>query len=228
MASRGRRRRSGRSRRPPPLHGWDSDSANINIDVGSPPEPFMTPFILQQYQGSTDQLVGEPDPFYCQRVIIDMFPFLGRFDESDTSTIRFWQYLLLTIDADELGRIVEAATALFQSDFYDNSSALWQGAARILQQGVAPVYFTTLLNQTEMGGPLCIEEVESPGDCVTVLDSPFGVASRHLDLSVNFSLKEGQVLALLISCGGDPEWVTGDSLSVQCYYKSLWTQRRTG
>lgn len=197
------------------------------MELGTPPGPYCSVVVLQSYQGASTQLTNEPDQFYCERIMLDMFPFLGRFDESDVDTVRFWQWMLCTIDDEELVEWLDNdATTVALADFYDNSSQIWSDTAHILQQGVAPVYFSTLLSFDQLGGALNTE-FDEPIGTVTSNVMPFGESAvRGIDLKVKFSLKQGQSLVLLAGPANDPAWVDGDSFTLGVWYKSLWTQRR--
>ena len=153
-----------------------------------------------------------------------MFPRLGRFDDTDTDPIRLWTWSLFTVDDDSSFSALSGATSINNANMYSQASVFATNTMRILQQGVAPVYFTHLPQSDGLGGPL---HTDSTGSTVTVADSPWGPARVDFDVKGPFGLREHQRLCLAVAPAvDDPNWVEGDFLDVEYYAKHLWQERR--
>lgn len=203
------------------LHGWDSLSTTGSVSVGTPPRAFFDDNQLQTYEAPQTTLVRVPDEFYCERLIIDIFPYIGRVDVQ-SPPYRIWQYAILVAEVTALFEWLGSMASFIDGDIWDNSNEFWD-MARILQQGVAPVYDSWWPLSEGEGAPLV---TGNTGTFISMADSPAGPERVHLDLNTKFGLREGQALFSIIGPTPTAEWETGDQLAWDLFYKGLWTQRQ--
>lgn len=214
----------GFNRRTPPIHGWDYILASDAVVLGADPlQPYLIGRALQSYSGYTNTLASEPDPFYCQRIMIDIFPYLARVDATAFPR-RIWQYMLCTAGIEEMAAWVEQANTLALASFWNGTSELWGVVARVLQQGVAPVYADTEFPQEGVGGPVFTGASGSAE--VFEVTASAGPERVHIDIEAKFSLREDQALWLLTGPTATVEWEDGDEFLCDVFMKALWTKRR--
>lgn len=216
-------------RAPKKQHGWDLQYAFNSVTVGdSTPGflPYLTVRAIQSYSGGASNLVGEPDPFYCERVILDIYPYLFRLNQ-DVSPRRIWQYMLLTCDLQQLLTWAEfGASSLALASFWDNTGEIFDIAHRVLAQGTAPVYESAQLPQEGAAGKLFTGATGAASVFAVMPDA--GPERVHLDLSTKFSLvQEDAALVLITGPTPTADWDDGDEFGVDMWCKSLWTRRRT-
>lgn len=220
-------RRRYRGARPKPQHGWDLMFAQNDVTLGDSTPGLLPYLVLRQIQGFTQgnsQVVGEPDPFYCQRVILTVFPFMARVEGLSTP-VRQWQWMLLVANTAELARWAEEdATSLALASFWSITSDLWDIAERVLAQGVKPVYDDVAIPQEGYAGPL-FTGGSGAAECYAGVAAA-GAEVLEVDLDPKFSLRDGTGLIFLAGPAPTGDWEDGDQFSTDLYCKSLWTKRR--
>lgn len=170
-------------------------------------------------------LAQEETPWYCERIMLTMFPLLGRNTSNNTNERRLWTWAMWTASGSNPNTYA-AASSKANADMYNDGSAFWPNAGRVLQQGVRPAYepWTPAVISAQ-GGRLAVETASSIGAVLANM-ADWGESKVEVDHKTKFGLRSDSAFVLSVAPGeSDDTWEAGDTLAVHYYIKMLWTHR---
>lgn len=227
-----RRRRRGRFRRHKPDMGWWVSTHDVSVlSDGSAAIEMETVFSFDDINSDPALITQDKSDWFIKRVLVDVFPTLGRPTSATSGPARIYELALGTMMSAQAAALVVTPDYLLTADVYEQ----WR---RLFRSYVKPVYATwepqseydTLSNNY---GLLTLDGSSVVPAEATTSDSPWGPSAIADDFTVSSAgLVEDSAMYLSVSTSDVApsarfEWNAGETLNIAAYVRVLLQKRRT-
>lgn len=219
-----RRRRRGRFRRQSPDMGWwtSQEEMSFTHTTGEALD-FATVFEFNDIDADDALITQDKSDWFIKRVILDLYPVVGRPSAPTSGPARIYECALGTMDLAKAANLVSSPQEVLSADFYEQ----WR---RLFKTYTRPVYSTW---EPTLDGSILQVDTTPTNNEINVADSPWGAASIHDDFSVsNAGLVHDTAMFVVVSTTDTApstrfEWAAGDTFSASAYIRVLLQKRRT-
>lgn len=219
-----KRRRRGRFKRSSPDMGWWTSQEELNLTYAPGGAlSFSTVFDFDNIDSDDALITQDKSDWFIKRVILDLYPVLGRPSSPTSGPARIYEAAVGTMDLSKAADLVNSPEEILAPDFYER----WR---RLFKTYTRPVYAT--YTPALSSGGLLVQTSGMPAE-VNVADSPWGPSSIHDDFSVsNAGLSHESAMFVVVSTTETPpstsyDWISGDTLAASAYVRVLLQKRRT-
>lgn len=210
-------------RRTQPDRGWFVSSNDLTFTVGGSFSVVNVVNVFDFEDITADDLVTQDkSDWFIKRVIVDAYPVVGR-QTATSAPARIWGLGLGTLQ-DDVALSWDLSVLTTDQIFSADSMDRWRRTFRLYNK---PVYATW--NPATVSGQLAVDEAAATNQLYTA-DSPWGDSAVHDDFEVsNAGLVPDSGMYAVIGTAPGPsnyDWASGDTLTVQCYTRTLLQKRR--